>query len=431
MKILGQYLNSLKAIVSPLTAFFVGTAFTCCAYALLASIIAVRLSNEGISTSLVGIILSLYYVGYIFASMTSHIIINKVGHIRSFSAYISIFSALVLVHCFSDNPYLWGVLRFAEGYCLGSAMMCLESWLNTRSNNKNRGVIMSLYMITTYLGAGLGQLMLNIPDHSGFLIYIIVSVLFSIALVPISLTALPSPDITTYKSMSLLKLYKITPVGVLSCITSGILVGMFYTLGIIYTHKMGLDIKQTSLFMFFGVLGGLLAQFPIGKLSDTMDRRYVLMICCAIMFFAVPGLHFIVNDGKYELAIAAMLMGSGTFVLYPISVSHVNDLIEDTERVHASGLLILLQSIGLVVGPIVVSFFMQEFGAISFVFSYSVVTGVFVIFALKHIIVKPNINYLNVTKTDPIPMSPTHAFNELSQDDDLVKKVKELFSSKH
>ncbi|MFR1031869.1 MAG: hypothetical protein ACLSE6_04885 [Alphaproteobacteria bacterium] len=125
-------------------------------------------------------------------------------------------------------------MRLFEGYCLGSAMMCLESWLNTRANNDNRGTIMSLYMITTYLGSSLGQLLLNIPTQNGVTIYVTVSVLFSIALVPVSLTALPTPDITVYRSMSLSRLYKVSPEGVVGCVVSGIFVGIFYTLGPIY-----------------------------------------------------------------------------------------------------------------------------------------------------------------------------------------------------
>ena len=252
-----NYFSLLRTIVSPLTAFFAGTALACCAYALLTSTLGLRMAEASVSTFAAGIVLSLYYAGYIIASLTSNQIINRVGHIRAFSTYISLFSALVLMHYFSDNPVYWGILRLLEGYCMGSSFMCLESWLNTRANNNNRGLLMSLYMITSYLGASTGQLLLNIPDPQGIVIYIVVSVIFSLALVPISLTALPSPNITVHKSMSLIKLYKISPVGVIGCLCSGIFVGGFYSLGAIYANLIGLDVQMTSLFMFFGVLGGL------------------------------------------------------------------------------------------------------------------------------------------------------------------------------
>ena len=142
-----NYFSLLRTIVSPLTAFFAGTALACCAYALLTSTLGLRMAEASVSTFAAGIVLSLYYAGYIIASLTSNQIINRVGHIRAFSTYISLFSALVLMHYFSDNPVYWGILRLLEGYCMGSSFMCLESWLNTRANNNNRGLLMSLYML--------------------------------------------------------------------------------------------------------------------------------------------------------------------------------------------------------------------------------------------------------------------------------------------
>lgn len=377
------------------------------------------MAEASVSTFAAGIVLSLYYAGYIIASLTSNQIINRVGHIRAFSTYISLFSALVLMHYFSDNPVYWGILRLLEGYCMGSSFMCLESWLNTRANNNNRGLLMSLYMITSYLGASTGQLLLNIPDPQGIVIYIVVSVIFSLALVPISLTALPSPNITVHKSMSLIKLYKISPVGVIGCLCSGIFVGGFYSLGAIYANLIGLDVQMTSLFMFFGVLGGLLIQFPLGRLSDRMDRRFLMMWIAGILFFIAPWVHFFVSDGVWQLCTGALLLGCGTFILYPLSVSHVNDLIEDDDRVNAAGMLILLQSLGMIFGPVAISYFMQHFGAISFVLAYSAVMAGFVLFTLKHITFKPDINYINITPTAPMPIDTTHAFHELASDDKL------------
>lgn len=414
-----NYFSLLRTIVSPLTAFFAGTALACCAYALLTSTLGLRMAEASVSTFAAGIVLSLYYAGYIIASLTSNQIINRVGHIRAFSTYISLFSALVLMHYFSDNPVYWGILRLLEGYCMGSSFMCLESWLNTRANNNNRGLLMSLYMITSYLGASTGQLLLNIPDPQGIVIYIVVSVIFSLALVPISLTALPSPNITVHKSMSLIKLYKISPVGVIGCLCSGIFVGGFYSLGAIYANLIGLDVQMTSLFMFFGVLGGLLIQFPLGRLSDRMDRRFLMMWIAGILFFIAPWVHFFVSDGVWQLCTGALLLGCGTFILYPLSVSHVNDLIEDDDRVNAAGMLILLQSLGMIFGPVAISYFMQHFGAISFVLAYSAVMAGFVLFTLKHITFKPDINYINITPTAPMPIDTTHAFHELASNDKL------------
>lgn len=430
MGILKSTLMSLKAIVSPLSAFLAGTALVCCGYASLNSTFAVRLNQAQTPMYIAGIILALYYLGSVLASITASRFINKVGNIRAFSAFTSLLAALVLTHTFSQQHLFWAFLRLGEGYCIGTISMCLESWLNTRATNKNRGVIMSLYMVTTYLGSSIGQLSLNIPDQSGFLIYILISIIFSIALIPVSLTALPAPSIQMYKSMSYLKAYNISPVGFICCISSGILVGTFYLLGAIFASNIGLNIKQVSLFMFFGVVGGLLAQFPLGKLSDLFDRRYVLIGICAALCLIAPLSYFMIMKGGIYLIISTMVLGSCIFTLYPISVSHINDLITDDERVHTSGLLILAQNIGLILGPVIVSAGMSQFGSAFFIASFFIIAVLFILFAIGHIRKKPDINYLNVTPTAPIPTSPTHAFNELATHDTIMDKAKEMLVEK-
>ena len=431
MEKIRDFLISTKALASPLSAFFIGTLLTCCASALLSSDIALQLGEKNVSTFYSGIILSVYYVAYIFATLFSYKTINKVGHIRAFSAYVSILSALVLCHGIYFSPIYWGILRFLEGYCLASAFICLESWLNTRSTNKNRGMIMSFYMITSYLGAAFGQLLLNIPDEQNFILLVVISIIFSIALVPVSLTALPSPNVEKHKSMSLKEIYKISPVGVMCCGISGVLVGGIYTLGVLYAQQTGLDTKKISMFMFFCIIGGMSAQFPLGRISDYFDRRFVMMWVAGFLFLISPWIHWFIDKSVYELAISAFLLGIGSFVLYPISVSHINDLINDEERTEASGILIMVQSIGMIIGPVVISYLMQQFGPLSFLVSFSVACGFFVLFAFKHISFKPYIKYTSITKTDPMPIAPSHIYPEITKNDSLsfIGKLKRILNA--
>lgn len=430
MGILKTTLISVRTIASPISAVLAGTVFMCCGYASLNSTFALRLNQNNTSMYISGIILALYYLGSVLASVTAYKFINKVGNIRAFSAFSSLLSALVLTHAFSQNYYFWAILRLSEGYCIGTISMCLESWLNTRATNRNRGVIMSLYMVTTYLGSSLGQLSLNISDHSGYLIYILISIVFSLALIPVSLTALPAPNIQVYKSMPLKKAFNISPVGFLCCISSGVLVGTFYLLGTIYATNLGLSIKDVSLFMFFGVLGGLLAQFPLGKISDMMDRRFVLIGICAALCLIVPFSYFMASKSIIWLILSTILLGSCVFTLYPVSVSHINDLISDDERVNASGLLILAQNVGLIAGPIIVSIGMAHYGNAFFMGAFMAIPLIFIFFALTHIKKKPEINYINVTPTTPVPSTPTHAYNEITRRDTLLSRAKDLLTEK-
>ena len=419
-----ERLRNLKTLVAPLIAFFIGTALTCCAYSMLSSTLAIRLAKNGAPSHQVGLVLAFYYLGSVLASMTAHGTINRVGHIRTFSTFIAMFSALVLMHYFSQNLIIWAVLRLLQGYCMGGAAVCLESWLNARANNKNRGTIIAFYMITTYLGASIGQLMVNVPDGSGAALYIIVSVLFSIALVPIGLTALPAPDISAFKNMKIRELYKISPVGVVGCLVSGFLVGAFYTMSPTYIAQRGYGTPIISLFMFFGIFGAMLAQLPIGRLSDKMDRRYVLIGIGVLVTIISLLIHPLISYGAFYIAIGAMLLGSCIMVIYPICISHINDLVEDTQRVRTSGLIILLQGIGLIIGPIVVSFMIEHFGTFAFLASYSVAGLLFVAFVIGHVSIKPTINYVSVTPTDPIPLDPSPVFEELATDDTMVDRMK-------
>lgn len=426
----GKKLESVEKLLSPLAAFFAGTFIMYIASGLNSSILAVRLNAQHTPTFYTGLVMACYYLAYIVSSLTSSHVINKVGHVRAFAGYISILSSMVLLHTVSSAPWFWALLRFAEGYCIAAGLMCLESWLNTRSNNKNRGVIMSVYMVMTYCGMASGQLMLNIPDPMGFMVFIIISVLYSWALVPVSLTGQPSAPITQHKQMSLRRAYKIAPMSVVGCVISGILVSNVYTLGPIYAEQMGLDINTTSLFMFFCIMGGMAAQIPVGRLSDKFDRRFVMMWLCGALFLIAPWMQFFIDCNIWLLSGCAILLGAGTFVLYPICISHFNDKIADEERVEASGQLILLQSIGMMSGPIIISYVMQHWGALCFVLSFSFFSGLFVIYAIKNIVFRPQTGYLEVTRTDPVPASPTHVYPTLAQNDNLVDKAKKILFTK-
>ena len=182
--------------------------------------------------------------------------------------------------------------------------------------------------------------------------------------------------------------------------------------------------------MFFGVFGGLLAQIPLGRLSDLTDRRHVLFYICCALGFIVPAADILVIKGGWYLAALTMLLGACTFTLYPISVSHINDLVTDAQRVHISGMLILAQSIGLISGPIIVSAGMSLFGPDFFMVAFFIFPAAFIIFTMNRIWKKPDINYINVTPTAPMPTAPTHAFTDLATHDTLLDKAKDLFAEK-
>ena len=181
--------------------------------------------------------------------------------------------------------------------------------------------------------------------------------------------------------------------------------------------------------MFAGILGGMCAQIPVGKLSDLIDRRFVILWANVLMFFVAPWVHVFIDNGTFALTAAAFVLGSCTFIIYPICVSHVNDLIQNEDRVPASGLLIMLQSLGMVIGPIIISVIMQLFGALSFLICLSVAAAGFVIFSFKHIAFR-DIKYIKVTPTAPQPTAPTPVFPSLAEHDSVVDKTKNFLADK-
>jgi MFS family permease len=250
-----------------------------------------------------------------------------------------------------------------------------------------------------------------------------VSILFSLALVPISLTALPTPDIASHENMPLKKLYQKTPIGVVGCLVSGCFVGSFYTLGPAFSARIGLSLTETSTFMFFVIFGGMIAQIPMGKLSDRTDRRRVLLACCTALIVIAPMYKYLTDLGHGFIGIGATLIGFFMFVLYPICVSHVNDLVTDSERVHAAGKLILLQGLGLIFGPTIVGFVMDRFGPFSYLLCFSGICILFVLFTLRQLRKRPDINYINITPTSPVPVEMTQAFDELASKDSMLDRI--------
>jgi MFS family permease len=366
---------------------------------LLGSVLGLRLEGAGINTSVSGWVLSFYYLGMAISSMNAYKIIIRVGHIRAFAVFATVASSASLVHGFIIEPFFWGGLRFIEGYCVAGVLICLESWLNAKTSNKTRGLTMSLYMVSSYLGVAAGQYAITIPDGSGFNIYVLTSIFFSISLIPLAMTRITSPEIASSENISIIKLYKKAPVGVLGCVVSGLITSSFYSVTPIYTSLVNMDIKQASIFMSVCTMGGMFCQIPIGKVSDTMDRRLVLFASSIAM--ALIALVMVFASGKAALFVM-FFYGCFTFAFYPVSVSHINDKLTEKELVSASGAMSLAYGIGAISGPVVVTFLMSNISALAFFVYTIVIASMFTFFTFNDLHKKPDVDYENQTPTEPI-----------------------------
>lgn len=266
----------MLAAIRGVWALLFGIALLMLGNGLQGSLLGLRASLEGFGTSVTGLVISAFYVGLLIGAALTPRLVLRVGHIRVFAALASVASAFILLHAVFLSAPVWFVIRLVTGFCFSGLYVVAESWLNQASTNETRGKLLSVYMIISYASMGFGQLLLNLSDPGGFPLFILISVLVSLALVPISLTRTPAPQLETPEPISLKKLYKLSPMGFFGSLGSGLAQGAFFGMGAVYGGLSGLSIAQISLLLSLPLLGLVISQFPIGALSDRLDRRMVL-----------------------------------------------------------------------------------------------------------------------------------------------------------
>lgn len=341
---------------------------------------------EAFSTLTLGLIGAAYFAGFMAGCIKGATIVKRVGHIRSFAAFASIASAVPLVHLLWFDPIAWGLLRAVSGFCFAGLFMVIESWLNEQASNEHRGGLFSTYLIFNFIAITVGQLLLNVASPGEVTLFIVASILTSVALVPIALTQSVQPGPVQSVTVDLKKLYRISPVGAVGCFVVGLTNGPFWSLGPVFAQNNGLDIKGISFFMTLAILGGAAAQWPLGRLSDRIDRRWVMVGQSGL---AVMGGGALVTaslfDGEGLLLGAATLFGASALSLYGICVAHANDQAGPEDFVVMSAGLLLAFAVGAILGPLAVSVAAPFFGlAVVFFFTAATHFG-FMIFVVYRI----------------------------------------------
>ena len=241
------------------------------------TLLGVRATMEGFDTATIGLIMSLYYFGFLGGSYYVPKLMSRVGHIRVFAALASLASGTVLLHGLYPDPFLWAIIRAFTGFAYAGLYIVVESWFNNVSTSKTRGRIFGLYQLISYSGMVLGQFLLNFSDPAMIDLFVITSILVSIAIMPIALSSRPAPEFEEPDHLSLKRLFKISPFGLIGVFITGLGTGTLFGLGAVYATEIGMSIAQTSTFMAFFIVGGVVSQIPIGWLSDHFDRRIVMI----------------------------------------------------------------------------------------------------------------------------------------------------------
>ncbi len=349
------------------------------------TLLAVRADLEGFSATLTGLVMSSFYLGFLIGSILTPRITLRVGHIRVFAAFAAISSAAILIHAIFVTVPAWIAMRLISGFCFAGLYIVAESWLNDRATNETRGKLLSLYMVVTYIGVGAGQLLLNLAEPDDYPLFILTSVLISIAVVPLLLSAGSPPSFRNSVRISLIELYRLTPLGIVSMFAVGLVTATFFALAPVYGQRIGLDIKEISYFMAAAVLGTIVLQWPIGVLSDRFDRRLILTITTLLTAIAALLCLIAAEISMPLLYLAIALFGGLAFPLYSVCIAYTNDHLEPSQMIAASGALVLSSGLGAITGPILVAILMDEIGIQALFASFAIVhalTGGFALYRM-------------------------------------------------
>ena len=363
-------------------ALFFGFAIICLAHGLQGTLIGVRAVFEGFSFISTGFIVAGYYVGYLSGSIIIPIFLKRVGHIRVFAALASLASIAILLHSLFLEQYMWFLIRIITGISLSGIYVIMESWLNDKSTNETRGKILSIYMIITFSFLGMGQLLLNLSDPKQVDLFILVSILLSFALLPILLSNTEAPNTSNPKNISLKELFIISPLGFVGAFFTGLAHSAIFGYGAVFAAAKGLGLFEISIFMVIVSSFGALLQWPVGYISDKVDRRIVLI---GVTFIASGLSLFMVASSYISIVIFFLLLAiySGMCLpMYSLTIAHTNDFLQQNEIVGASATIAILVGLGSICGPIIVSSFMNMIGPDGFFVYLFIVHGLLGFFGL-------------------------------------------------
>ncbi|GMG83332.1 MFS transporter [Paralimibaculum aggregatum] len=362
----------------------------------------VRGGIEGFGNLAMGFVMSGYFLGFLFGAHLTPWLLRRVGHVRVFAAMASLMSAAMVLYAALVDPIAWLLMRILVGFCMSSCYIVAESWLNDSTDNAHRGQVLSAYLIVQMMGIVLAQSLLNLADPAGYDLFVLMAVSVSVAVVPILLSATPVPVFETTKRMSLGALYRTSPLGVVGTVALGGVFACLFGMGAVYATEMGLSNERISIFIGAIYVGGMLLQYPIGWLSDRMERRLLIISCTAIG--AAASMVALISGGNFTVLVAAaFVIGGMANPLYSLLIAHTNDFLEHDEMASAAGGLIMLNGLGAVGTPILVGYVMEIAGPASFMIFVGGILGGIALYALYRSTVRPS---TPVDETVPIaPMA--------------------------
>lgn len=381
-------------------------AMLCLGHGLSGSLVSVTANASEFRTDVTGFVMAGYSAGLLISTFLTPRLVKSVGHVRAFAGLASIVSTAVLLFPLWIDPIFWFLLRVISGLCVSGMFIVCESWLNASSSNQNRGQMLSFYMIVTYGSLGLGQLLLNVTDPSGFVRFIIVSCLLSMSLVPLILLPSEAPSVEGAQPVSVDEIWRASPLAVIGVSVCGLGQSAFFALGAVFGLSKGLPLVSVSIMMALPPMGVILSQYPIGWISDRIDRRSIIMLLAflatIIMTATLAGGYYL---SRFMLIALITAFGVVSLPIYSLVIAHANDHLERDQVLGASAKLVLLYGVGSLVGPILVGALMRRIGGEGFLIYMIMVHAGLAGFALWRRMQKPE-NYKaqgrEVMKVSPV-----------------------------
>ena len=344
------------------------------------TLLGVRGEIEQFTTFQMSIVMSAYFAGFLGASRMAPEMIRRVGHVRVFAALASFISAVLVLFPLIANPWIWAVGRLIIGFCFCGVYVTAESWLNNAATNENRGQSLSLYMIIQMLGLVVGQGLLILADPGGYVLFIVISILVSLSFAPILLSITPTPAFETTNPMQLKKLVLTSPLG---CVGMFLLGGVFsvqFGMASVFGAEISLSLAEISAFAAAFYIGAMLVQYPVGWMSDRMDRRQLIM---GLSVLGTGGalLAIIAGSNFIALLLSAFLIGGMSNPLYSLLIAHTNDYLDFDDMASASGGLLFINGVGAISGPLIVGWVMQSYGPFGYFLIIALLLGTLALYA--------------------------------------------------
>ncbi|RYG93192.1 MFS transporter [Loktanella sp. IMCC34160] len=396
-------------------ALFLGMFMLMIGNGLQGTLLGVRGEYEGFSTLSMSLIMSAYFGGFLLSSRMAPQMIRRVGHVRVFAALGSTISAVLILYPALTEPWAWIIGRAVIGFCFCGVYVTAESWLNNAATNENRGKALSLYMIVQMAGIVAAQYIVTLGDINGFILFIVPSVLVSLAFAPILLSIKPTPAFDTTKRMSLKDLIAASP---LACVGMFLLGGVYaaqFGMSAVYGSRAGLTIGQISLMVSVIYVAALVLQYPIGWLSDRMDRRLLILGLAAVG--GLGGAVAIFFDSYLIILFSAAVMGGTSNPLYALLIAYANDYLEHEDMAAASGGLLFINGVGAIAGPLIVGWAMDQVGPEGFWIYVAVLMCGLAIYAAWRMTRRPTVTAVSdMVSYAPISASATPVAAELAQE---------------